>query len=474
MDDIVKLIVSSPTEAITLLTSDSKDPTRLKNLQQEFDLLDRKIRKTQVGQIQKVKQVNDKTVEPVSVPIGLQNKIVKTSMAFEVGEAPTISPNEKNDLSDEILRIWKANRIDHLLQKMITLKKSQLQCALLFKITNIEPRSLLNRIIGPNPNREIKSQLLQNKNGKMTPYFDSAGDMKYFVWEFSTKTIDGKDQKNAWIYDDKFVYIIDESSGTFAFSKKELHGFSKIPIVYIDQEFEEWHIAQHLIDRIEVTISKLGASNDYCGHPILKIFGELESAPDKNEDGKAFKMAMYEDEDSGKVSKLGDVEYLTYDQAPEAIELEIEQLKQFIYSTTSTPDWSFENLKGMGNALSGKAFKMMLIDPIMKAKMNEGENRTMIHRILNVITSGVITTTVTKYQRFTDQNTFDITFNSIIPNDFEDSVDSFVKATEAKILSKKRAIELLDVGDTESEIQQIKAEGEPEEPNTPPEPPAQQ
>ena len=51
-----------------------------------------------------------------------------------------------------------------------------------------------------------------------------------------------------------------------------------------------------------------------------------------------------------------DAQYLTWNQVPTTVELEMNTLFEKSYSMTNTPQISFEKLSGSGNALSGIAF----------------------------------------------------------------------------------------------------------------------
>src|SRR5690606_22147237 len=123
--------------------------------------------------------------------------------------------------------------------------------------------------------------------------------------------------------------------------------FGKIPVVYLSQEFPEWHWVEDMIDRFEMSNSKFADTNDYFAHPMFKAKGNIESMPKKDETGKMITLPIHE---TGKGNIVeADVEFLTWEHAPEAIKLESETLKGLIYSLSDTPDLSFDNVKGLGN-----------------------------------------------------------------------------------------------------------------------------
>ncbi|RKS00423.1 phage portal protein [Flavobacterium sp. 102] len=466
MEDIFVMLGTDPKKAIELLKSQGKKADEIQKLIKEFTLTDRTIRFTQIGNIQKDKKVGEKTVDAVRIPINFQQKIVTTSVAFEVGEPATLIPNDmKLKMAELIKNLWKSNRIDSKIQRLKTVQKSETQAAMLFFMSEIKPGSLIEKLlvnIGiSGQKKEIKCSVLENSKGTMYPYFDAYQNMIAFTWSFISKTSDGKDQKNTWIYSDKNVYkFIDEGIVPEVLP----HGFDKIPIVYVSQEQPEWFITQAMIDRIEVAVSKLGASNDYSGHPMLIIEGDVTNAPDKDEDGKAWMVPVKIDSE-GNVIK-GSVSFLEAKTAPASNKLEIETIEKFIYNISSTPNLSLDNLMGLGT--SGVALELMFLDPILKAKSNEGENRTMYERILNIMISGIITTTNTGLKSEAAKLFFDVQFNSILPNDLKKSADIASVLKTAGLISTRTGIEYIGMNaDVEQELEFIKSETAATEPKPP-------
>ena len=456
MEELDLLLAGPIDKAIKVLTSKKKDNELIAKYIKEFKNQDRTIRQSQVGNIQKDKQVgkgeNSKTVKAIRSIVPYQKKIVTTSAAFEVGSPVTLIPNDVTDLSTEVLRLWEDNRIDDKIQKAKIIQKSQTECAFQFYIK--DTLDIENKAV-----KDIKAKVLSNDEGSMAPYFDTSGDMIAFTWSFSSKNSEDKTIKNVWIWTDTLCYKCSDQSGTFALDDNLPHGFDKIPIVYIAQEFPEWHEVESLIDRYETGLSKLGASNDYSGYPLLKLYGEVQSMPDRNDDGKTLKFPMKEvDNESGKTIH-GDAEFLTNSNAPESVKLEMETLENLIYSLSSTPNLSFDNMKGSIGNISGVALKLLFLDSIIKSKMNEGDNRTMMQRIIKILISGVATTTNTKLSSKIKDTIIKIQFNSILPDDLKEAVDIVSAAKNAGVMSVKTAVEYLDMTEnSEEEIALIKQE----------------
>lgn len=463
--ELLLQLKTEPDKVITKIKAQSKDPDKILAYQKEYKEHDRTIRDSQVGNIQKDKVVGTgekaKNVKAVRIPIDFAKKIVSTATAFEVGKPITLIPSESNDLSNLIKMIWKSNRIDALLQKLVSLKKSETQAAIQFYIAEIKDNSLFKKILNffklNEQAKEIKSKILDNTKGIMTPYFDATGNMVLFMWEYKAKNAEGKELNHVEIWDQINYHYLNDESGKISYLDKVIpHGFDRIPIVYVSQEEPEWFIVRELIDRYETTLSKLGGSNDYTAYPLLQIFGEVNTFPEKDDSGKVLQFPIKIDDEGKQIH--GKAEFLTAENSAESAKLEFDSVKDLIYSISHTPDLSFENVKGLGS-VSGVALKLLFLDAVIKATMCEGENRTMIERILNIMASGVVKTTNTNLSKFSDILFYDVVFNSIIPDDVKMATEIITSLKESGLLSTTTALKLLDiVDDPEAEIQLIKEE----------------
>lgn len=463
MEELLKLLISDPKSAIAQIKLKSKDAALITNYRKEFKEADRTLRPTQVGNIQKDKTIGSgekaTLVKAVRIPINFTRKIVSTATAFEVGKPVTLIPSIENDLTKLISLIWKTNRIDSIINKLVSLCKKETQGALNFYIVDIKPDGILNKILTSlklKASKEIKTKLLDNTSGTMTPYFDENGNMTLFMWEYQTVDAKEKTINNVQIWDASTAFIYNDATGTMSLISKLPHGFDRIPIVYVSQEEPEWYIVKDLIDRFEVAMSKGGDANDRTAHPILLTIGKIDSLPGKDDNGKVINLPMVKDDDGKYVN--GDAKFLESSGGNESHKNELELIWKLIFSISQTPDLSFDNLKSLGNT-SGVALKLMFLDAIIKAMGNEGENRTMIERIINILISGTVTTTNTNFKALATELFYDIKFNSILPDDLQAASSIITSLKDAGLLSQQTAIKLLDiVEDPKAELELIKAE----------------
>lgn len=447
---------AKPKETMAILTTVTKDVQKIKDNREEFSDLKRNIRDTQIETTQKNKTVGGVTIPQSKIPVPFQKKIVTIAAAFEAGEGVALFPSEVNKLADEIIRLWRVNRLDSKLVDLIVAKKSETESAILFYIDDITPNSLFNRLLGINNKKEIKCSVLTSKGGQMSPFWDAKGDMKAFTWRYVFVKGDKK-ITYAEVYDDKNRYLLSDESGDLLLIDTKPHGFGKIPVVYLSQEHTEWHDVSIMIDRFETAISKLADSNDYTGHPFLKLYGEVVSMPKKEDNGKTLRFPVKVTKDGKEIK--GDAEFLTNNNGPESVKLELEKLEKLINYLTSTPQLSLEDLQGIGSGMSGVAIKLMFLDAIIKAKLNEGGNRTTVERIINVLIAGTVNTTGVQLKKLGEKTYFDVEFRSILPNDVKEIIESMSTGVTAGFISKKTAIERVGLTDNvDDEMKLIQAE----------------
>ena len=91
------------------------------------------------------------------------------------------------------------------------------------------------------------------------------------------------------------------------------------------------------------------------------------------------------------------MQYVSWQNAPESVKLEIETLLKLIYTISQTPDISFDAVKGLG-AISGVALKLLFMDAHLKVQDKGEIFDDYLQRRVNVILAyiGQINTTLEK------------------------------------------------------------------------------
>lgn len=120
----------------------------------------------------------------------------------------------------------------------------------------------------------------------------------------------------------------------------------KINVIYYKQD-KAWYGTQPRCDREELIDSKAADTNNYFADPKLKVTADvIQSLPSNQDPGEVLQM----------VGKESIVDYLVPPEYSSMKDSEKKDLNNSILFDSFTPDFSFENMKGMGT-LSGEALK---------------------------------------------------------------------------------------------------------------------
>lgn len=221
----------------------------------------------------------------------------------------------------------------------------------------------------------------------------------------------------------------------------------KIPVVYYSQDETEWSDVQHLIERLETLLSNFSDTNDYFAAPMVKVKGKVTGFAEKNDTGKVI-----------TISDGGDASYLTWEQAPDAIKLEIDTLQNFIFSLTQTPDISFKTVQGISN-ISGIALKLLFLDAYLKA-VNKLEvfDEAMARRLS--ILKGYCTLFNKAIEKGVSDVDLEAEITPYIPESLKEVVDMLSSATGGRqIISQATAVGMTGlVENVDAELDKIKQE----------------
>ncbi|MBR8535408.1 phage portal protein [Carboxylicivirga sediminis] len=392
-----------------------------------------------------------KIVEVAKLVFNFPKKIVRTAVAFCVGGDMVVSSGgDADDAFNLFKTTWeKKLKMKNNIKKFVRTVMIETKAALLFyPITEGEED---DKVMG------LRVSLLDSESGEFYPHFDKYKDMDAFTRRYKTKNEDDKDVTVVEVYTAEQITTFTKESGDYQMTAKK-NLFGKIPVVYAEQSQPEWEDIVTLMDAFEMRLSRLADSNDYFAEPLLKLFGEVESLPGKDKVGKMVKFKMEKNlSGDGKVSH-GDAEYLTWDQMPDSTKLELEQLWNGIFSMTSTPDLSFDNVKGIGANLSGIALKMMFLDALLKAQENQETFGEAIQRMVSVVIAG-IGYWESKYKKDLEEADIEVKHNDPIPDDLKEWLESLGQAKADGVMSLETIIDNNPLAkDKKKELESIRKE----------------
>lgn len=416
----------------------------------QHDVMLQSIRPDKTKEIEDDKgNIKKSTVYVTRLPVPMQEVIVNRAAAFLCGNPIQLISQPTDELQADLLslvrKVWDDNKLDYESMELAGKMMGECQSAELWYIQNASPDYWAGT---KNKGKEFRLRckiLAPSLGDRLYPVFDATGDMIAFGRGYTIK-VNGKDEEHFDLYTDELFYL-GKNTGTWEFTE-ETNVVKKIPVVYYSQPRPEWYNVEQSIKRLEKTKSNLGDTNDYFASPMVVASGEIEGFADKEDQGKLLKLA------NGAT-----VNYLTWNNAPEATKLELEELKSDIYDLTDTPNISFKEMKDIGN-FSGIALKMLFMAAHMKAARKETIFGKGIQRRINYIKGAllVINTSLSKAQGLSIKPQFEY----FLPKDMGEMITMISGAMQpgTAIMSQKTAVGLNPlVEDPQKELDLMKEEG---------------
>jgi SPP1 family phage portal protein len=400
----------------------------------------------------KVEEYNDKgeptgnmitkIVDVAKIPISLQKKIVSIASTMLCGNpiqyaATTDEGSDEDKLFQAIKKTWDDNKLDFHTKRLLRYRMSECQCAELWYKEEADDTYWAGTGMEGSQLKMRAKILAPSLGDSLYPIYNSVGDMIAFIRGI---ILGDEDKTEQWeVYTADKIFIIQKKSSGYTVIEDKPNELKKIPIIYYEQPAPEWDDVQTLIERLEDVISTHADTNDYTGSPIILVSGEVKGFSAKGEAGKVLEM-----------SDGADAKYLESSTAPQSIELEMKNLRSLIYDLTSTPDISFDQVKGLG-AYSGIALRMIFLAAHMKASEHEETFGEGIQRRLNFIKACMITIN----PKLEKANTIVVKprFEYFVPINVQEEIQNLNTAVTGGLISKQTAIGLNPlVTDPESEM----------------------
>lgn len=321
--------------------------------------------------------VNFRTEKVARVAIALQKLIIKRAVSFCFGNPPKYNATPQNDNEQAVL--YALNRI------LVDVKSKSMNRKIARAIFGFKecaeywytvPVNKSHSKYGFPAQHKLRCALFSPEYGDtLYPYFDETGDMVAFSRAFSRKDDNGNAVDYFETFTDKEHWLwMNGANGyeaTPGYPKPIAIG--KIPVIYGHQPYFETEDVDKLIDRLEHLLSNFADTNDYHASPKIFTTGQINGWSKKGESG-----AVIEGEEGATM------QYVSWQNAPESVKLEIETLLKLIYTISQTPDISFDAVKGLG-AISGVALKLLFMDAHLKVQDKGEIFDDYLQRRVNVI-----------------------------------------------------------------------------------------
>lgn len=377
------------------------------------------------------RKVKDDGEEPARIPVGLERLLVKRMTEFMFSPMSPVKrkysgisdAKRLKEIGDAIDAIYKTARIDNE-----NLKRGENYFASCEFCTVWYAVKKPNKSYGFDSNYKLKCRTYSPMNGtSLYPLFDEYGDMLAMSFEYVRK-VKGEDVTFFETFTDDVHYKWQENGAGWKNVTNDPIKLMKIPCVYAYRHTPLWDGLQQLRHELEYTLSRNSDTIAYNASPILKVVGDMKGAEAKGEGRRIF-----------RVKDGGDVSYVSWSQAIDAIKYQVEEMIRLYYMQAQVPDISFENIKGVGG-IGFDARQMYLADISFKVGDESGNFIEAFEREGSIIKAYL---RILNPQWKNDIDDLVITYNvtAYIPNDESAMVDRLQKANGGKaLMSHKESI----------------------------------
>lgn len=371
----------------------------------------------------------------------LEQDIVNIHTAFTVGTPPKITANATEAAEQELMElldgIHQKNKLPYDNKRLVRSWFAECEVAEYWYVKPAKEDD-------PNPTYRLKSMIWSPFRGDtLYPYYDEYGDLIAFSREYNKTDSKGIQSTRLMVVDNQNVTIY--SNG--AQIEQYPHGFSKIPIIYMKRERPLCDKIRTLRNRLEMLLSNFADCLDYNFYPKMVASGEVVGVRNKGMTSEIIQL-----ENDAQVS------YLTWQQSPDMAKLEFDNLTSRCYALTNTPQITFEALQGLGNTLSGKAFKFMFMGTHMAVSNHAETIEEFLQRRINFLLSA-IGSLIPKYAPVAKRLQVNIEIVPYMIDSLTERIADAVSAVQGGVASLKEGIILAGITDKiDEELAQIEKE----------------
>lgn len=319
---------------------------------------------------------SDGTKEEASrIYVGLEKLLTKrmTEFMFAIPVKRVYHNIEGNETRQQIAKaieaIYKYARID---TENIKRSTSFFAACEIFTIWYVVEKP--NTLYGFNSKYKLKCKTYSPMDGvSLYPLFDELGDMVAMSFEYKKKIKDEEITFFETYTADRHYKWKQDNNGWIAVITGEPIQLMKIPGVYAFRQVPIYHGLTRLRKELEYTLSRNSDVIAYNASPVLKVSGKMLGEEDKGESRRLF-----------RVEQGGDVSYVSWSQAIEAVKYHIDTLLRLYWMQSQMPDISFDNMSKLGN-IGFDARQTLLTDAHLKVGDESGAWIEAFDRETNVV-----------------------------------------------------------------------------------------
>ncbi|WP_290101796.1 phage portal protein [Parabacteroides goldsteinii] len=366
-----------------------------------------------------------------------QRYINEVELFFLLGQPITWEATSEN--TDDAFQAYNdfinSTRFNTTMRQAKRLAGAETECAKVYHIYQDEGKP------------QVKVKVISRSNGYiLRPLFDQWDNLIAFGYGYALLE-NGKSVDHFDIETPDFIYRCKKQNIGWEVAPI-VNPSGKINVIYYRQN-KAWDGVQNRINREEFADSKAADSVNYYSDPKLLATAdvlELSKGGETNNVGEVIKLANKE---SSMVEYLVPPEYSTMKEA------EKKDLSASILFDTFTPDFSYENMKGLGT-LSGEALKRALSLGYIKRDNLKEIYDILVDREKNLILAIMMNVTHIGLREQLSRLKVKHKFSEPFAEDREKNTDMIIRLYSARLISLQTAVNMLSFTDKpKEEIVQI-------------------
>lgn len=435
--DAVRLLKEWCPDEHEIITDKEKYPDRKVLIKEAENVYDEKTGKSYISS----PEYKDEPINRIAIP--LEQDIVNIQTAFTVGEDPEMECNpaniEEQGLFDALKSTLKKAKIKYQNKRIVRSWLSEQEVAEYWYAVDDDSFwskfwATTKRIFKgeSKPHKKLNSALWSPFRGDtLYPFVDDFGNVVGLSREYKRTDIEGKEYLCFMTIGNGMVYYWENNNGWKEVKEKTFkHGFKKEPFIYTYRSESYCHKIEPFRIRLEKLLSNYADCIDYNFFPMLKLIGDVEGFMGKDKD---------------RIVKLtgegADAQYLTWNQVPDTVKFEADNLINNAYDMTNTPRISFSVLKGFsGNAPSGDAFKFLFMGAHMAVANHAEEIGEFMQRRVNFLVSALGDINPYEFAQASKTIDIDVELQPYKIDSIADKVKTAVEAVDGGVWSRREGV----------------------------------
>lgn len=373
------------------------------------------------------------------LPFGLEKlltrRISEFTMSIPVKRVYSFDQND-NELKEIVRAIEKIYSHAHIdTVNMHRAKRYYASCQM-FTLWYTQKKP--NKLYGFDSQYKLKCRTFSPMDGvDIYPFFDEYGDLLALSFEYKCKVLDVEHTFfECYTADHHFKWdLSSDNKDAWALVEDNEISINKIPAIFWFRHKPCWEGLKPIRENIEYTISRNSDVVAYNSAPVLKIAGNIVGMERKWESKRVY-----------RVSENGDVSYVSWQQAIEALKYHVDTLIKLYFMQSQMPDISFENMKSLGN-IGYDSRKTLLMDAHLKIGEESGAWIEGFERETNVI-KAFLSEMNKKWAPRMDEISVEHIITPFILEDENTQIDKWLKANGNKpLVSQKESIQRAGISD---------------------------